>query len=422
MAWADPLPGGGYRGGYRDSAGKKQYVKDPATGRTKKFTRKKDARDAAKEKEVEASRKAAIDHGQESARITWGDWWDRITEGRYTGLSDTEATERCLVKKYVRPKWGDVQLNKITTKGSPDKGIQEWVDDIAAGRIDGWKLDRPPAPSYVHRIYAVFQGSMTTAKEKGVLTASPCMGVKLPKRTKRAKPYLASDNAEKMGEFLRGDYRDAVDFGLETGLRPGELCGLHVHYVDRERGWMLVCEVMVARRGVIRPYPKDEDMRAVPLTPKAIVILDRQLDGRNLTGGCGLEHTDATTCSSALVFISKRGRPMRPDSVGRCMRLAAEKAKVPRVSMYAGRRGFATRAAEGGLDVFALAEAMGHADIRQTKEYVQQTPAARERLIAALGQAPPLILIHGAAGADSGADLDQQATSDVVIEAEENAG
>lgn len=42
MAWADPLPGGGYR----DSAKKKQYVKD-ANGKTRKFARKKDARDAA---------------------------------------------------------------------------------------------------------------------------------------------------------------------------------------------------------------------------------------------------------------------------------------------------------------------------------------------------------------------------------------
>ncbi|MGI8308135.1 site-specific integrase [Saccharopolyspora hattusasensis] len=240
-------------------------------------------------------------------------------------------------------------------------------------------------------------------------------------KSKRAKPYLDAENAEKMGEHLRSDYRDAVDFGGETGLRPGELCGLHANYVDRERGWMWVREVLVARRRVIRSFPKDEDVRAVPLTPKAIEILDRQLKGRNLTHGCGLEHTDGTECASALVFLSKRGRPMRPDGVGACVRLASKKAEVPAVSLYATRRGFATRAAEGGLDVFALADVMGHGDIRQSREYVQQTPTVRARVIAALGQAPPLTVIHGAAGASLGADRDQQPPSETGIEANENA-
>ncbi|WP_190821478.1 tyrosine-type recombinase/integrase [Saccharopolyspora pogona] len=305
MAWADPLPGGGYRGGYRDSAGKKQYVKDPATGRTRKFGRKKDARDAATEEEVKASRRAAIANGLEPARIPWGAFWDSISDDRGARLSDTNVVEHSIVENYLRPKWGKVPLNQIITRGSAEHGVQEWVNDLEHGRVDGWKLSRPPAPSYVHRIYAVFQASMTVAKDTGVLTTSPCVGVKLPRKSKRAKPYLDAENAEKMGEHLRSDYRDAVDFSGETGLRPGELCGLHANYVDRERGWMSVREVLVARRRVIRSFPKDEDVRAVPLTPKAIEILDRQLKGRNLTHGCGLEHTDGTECASALVFLPK---------------------------------------------------------------------------------------------------------------------
>ncbi|SDZ57163.1 Site-specific recombinase XerD [Saccharopolyspora shandongensis] len=420
MAWADPLPGGSFRGGYRDSAGKKQYVKD-GNGKTRKFGRKKDARDAATEEELKASRRAAIANGSESARISWGAWWDSISDDRDARLSDTNSTEHCIVEKYIRPKWGDVPLNQIITKGSTEKGVQEWVNDVTAGRVDGWKREQRPAPSYVRRIYAVFQASMTIAHDKKILSASPCVGIKLPTKSKRAKPYLDTDRAGKMGEHLREDYRDAVEFSVETGIRPGELCGLHVHSVDRERGWMWVREVLVSRRRVIRPFPKDDDVRAVPLTPKALDIYDRQIDGRDLTRGCGLEHTDGTTCTNALVFLSKRGRPMRPDGIGDCMRRAARKAKIPVAALYAARRGFATRAAEGGLDVFALADVMGHANINQTKEYVQQTHTARARVIAALGETPHLAVIHGTAGANPGADSSQQPPSGTVIEAKENA-
>lgn len=368
MAWADPLPGGGYRGGYRDSSGKKQYVKDLATGRTRKFSRKRDAREAATEEEVKASRKAAIVEGKESARVPWGTFWESISEGRAERPTETPGIEQSIAKLYLLPKWREVPLNKIITKGSAEHGVQEWVTELENGRVDGWKLERPPSPSYMRRIYRVFQASMTVAKDTGILTVSPCVGIELPKISKRAKPYLAQEGADQLRGYLREDYQDAVDFGYETGLRPGELCGLHICRTDRKRGWILVREVLVQRRGIIRPFPKDDDVRLVPCTPKALAILDRRIADRDLTQGCGLEHSDGSTCTSPLVFITKRGRPMRPGGIGPAMRLAAKKAKITPVSMYAVRRGFATRAAEGGLDAFALADLLGHADVRQTRE------------------------------------------------------
>jgi integrase len=263
------------------------------------------------------------------------------------------------------------------------------------------------SPAYVHRIYSVFNVSIKAAMRAPyrILDASPCAGIQLPKRPKKAKPYLSTATADAYRDRergrLRADYADALDFDLETGLRPGELGGLHADRLDLDRGWMLVAETFVKRRRVIRPHPKDKDVRMVPLTGRAIEILRRRLADRDLGAGCGLPRTD-------------RGNPLHPDTLGRAMKHAAERAGVERRSPYAGRRGWATRAAEGGLDAFQIAEILGHSTLTQAQEYVQQTPAARLKLTAALSKYPQLVAIEGGLGqhqdhgADGGADVDKQ--------------
>lgn len=368
MAWAEKLKGG-YRGRYYDQNGDKQTVLQ-ADGSL--WERKQDAKDAAEEERAKARRKAAVKKGTQAASITWGDWWDTIVEDRQFD-SDTPRTEAAIVETHVRPKWGDTPLNEI------EQGdIQDWVDDH-----DGLKVRKGMSPNYARRIFGVFSASVNTAVKKRILGASPCVRIVLPPVPKRRKAYTTPKKIEALN--LRRDYADMLMFQIETGLRPGELCGLHQSLVDLERGWMTVSEVLVARRKAIRAYPKDHDHREVPLSPLAIEIVKRNIADRPSGGGCGLPHLDDSKCTSALVFLTVRGNVAIPDTVARYIGRAAEKAKVERTSMYPVRRGFATRAADGGLSPFDVAEVMGHSDLKETFGYWQQTPAARARVIEALG-------------------------------------
>lgn len=407
MAWADPLPGGGFRGVYRDSAGKKQYVKD-VLGKTVNYPKKKAAKDAATEKQVDARRRAAPAEVAIPAEITWGDWWDQLVVNRSFNDTDTAVTESYIVERYLRPRWGDTPLNAITFQAA-----DHWVEK---GEL---KVRAGMSPGYVHRIFSVFNVSIKAALKEGVLAASPLAGIKLPKRSKRPKPYLSTTSSDAMSEHLRADYRDAIAFNLETGLRPGEICGLHSDRVDLDRGWMLVAEVFVKRRRLIRPFPKDKDVRWVPLTDRAIEIARRRVEGRDESKGCGFEHTAGSPpCSGVLVFLTDRGRPMHPDGIAYHMTNASAKAKISRRSPYSVRRGWATRAAEGGLDAFQIAEILGHSTLTQAQEYVQQTPMARMKLTTALQRYPQLTVIEGgmgqptASGAEVGAGRDSQAIAE----------
>lgn len=410
MAWVEKMPSGRFRGCYRDTARRKLYVTNQGQG----FGRKTDAREAAQEAEVRSRREAALDQGTLSARTQWGDWWDLIRPERLE--SDSHSTEYYIVKQYLRAKWGEVPLNKIT-----HKTVQKWVtEELTPGR----------KASYVRRIYSLFSMSMGKAVKEEVLTASPCARIRLPTIRKGPKPYVDEVHLQAIGQPRKNGrpnlpdpaYEDLLDLGYETGMRPGELCGLHANRIDLATGWVTVVEVLVNRRGVIRPCPKDKDARRVPLTAKAAEILGRLLADRDLTGGCGVVHTDDKSCHSELVIRNRFGKPVTPHALYQAMTRAAGRADLPKLSPYAVRRGFFTWAAEGGLDPFAMKAIGGHASMDQTDEYVQQTSTARDRLRSARGEHTALHAIQGARGAEQGADPGKQATQSDAIDASRDAG
>jgi len=401
VASAERLPSGRWRGVYRDASGRKRHV--PGT-----FPRKSDAREAANAAEVQSRRSAAAHDGRLSARTTWGQWWDTFTESRRFE-SDTGRVEQQLARAYLLPRWRDVPLNRITSRD-----VQQWVTALQHGTapvdmVDQHHRPKPLSPSYVQRIYSPFRQSILRAVADGVLDASPCAGVKLPKRQRRPKVYATADDAARLADALRGDYADAVLFMIDTGLRPGELTGLHAHRVDLNAAVMTVAETYVFRSKVIRPWPKDRDAREIPLSTRAVEIVRRRLAGRDLREPCGIEHLRGEKCSHPLVFLTDAGRPLNREILRYHLNRAARALGITARSGYALRRGFATRLAEGGLDVFQLAEVMGHADINLSREYVQQTSTARARVLAALGERPELRAVdRGTAWDTRGTDHDYQ--------------
>ncbi len=367
MAWVEKQ-GKRYRGCWRDPDKEKCYTRRPEFPEHP-YGRRRDALEAAQEAEVRARRKAAATAGTISATITFGEWWETAAP---TGTdSHTAKNAGYIADKYLIPKWGDTPLNQIKQRES-----KAWILDLLPGR----------ELSYVHRIWAEFRRAVNLALEEGVLEASPVAGVKLPSVRRKAKAFVDEDFVSKVRPLLAPHYRAVTDVGLETGLRPGELCGLHATAVDLDTGWLTVEAVYVSRVHKIRGWPKDKDSRQVPLTAKAMGVIREQLAGRDLTAGCGVPHADGKPCRGALVFVAARGgKGLTPDLWRKALTRASDKLEIKAKTPYATRRGFATRAARGGMDAFELAAIMGHADVRQTQEYVQETPQARERLRVALG-------------------------------------
>ncbi|MGH3622047.1 MAG: tyrosine-type recombinase/integrase, partial [Sciscionella sp.] len=338
--------------------------------------RKSDAREAAVDAEATARRQAAYNEGTASATMSWSAWWELFSTGRKFESSDTGRIEADAVRLFLLPQLGDTPLRQIE-----HADVQGWVDRLCReGR----------APSYVRRIVAVFRTSMRAAVLRGVLTASPCADLVLPKVPRRPKRYIEPTAADVLVAQMTQPWADVIALMMETGCRPGEACGLHAH---RARDAVLtICDVYVPGKHVIRPWPKDGETRTVPLSARAQEIISRQLEGRPLHEGCGVPHVRDGRCTHQLVFLQD-GQPLTPMLIWYHLREAAKKAGVDRTMPYAARRGYATRLARGGLDAFSIAELMGHTDVALTREYVQMTPAAQAQALLALGEPPKLVAV-----------------------------
>lgn len=381
MAWAEPQPGGGFRGRYRAPGGGKQTVLQP-DGTA--WRRKKDAKDAATEAEVK-SRRAVPEPVKSSSSypstILWGDWWPISREKYADRPTRSNSVEESIARCHLLPVWQHVPLIKIV-KNRPNTsigqvGVEEWTKSPT-----GLKEREGMSPSYARRILATFSASLASAQEAEIIEVNPCSGLIPAKVRTGERPYLTSAKVTELE--LREDYEDVLEFEALTGLRPNEVCGLHIHRYDRERKLITVAEVVVPSLKLIRGFPKDSDRRDVPLVPRAIEIIEKYTKNRP-PGKCPYVHHKNKTCHSPLVFMTKYNRPMNPETVRQSMNRAVRNRGIYLPGgMYAARHGFGTSSANGGMNIFEVSNLMGHESLETTKKYFHATDDVRDRLTQAL--------------------------------------
>lgn len=138
-----------------------------------------------------------------------------------------------------------------------------------------------------------------------------------------------------------------------SGLRVGELCGIRRTDVD-------------LRRGRLSVWGKGAKQRVVPLSDPAISALSTWLERWRPELATGPDAAD-------FVFVNSRGRPMQPRDVRRVLDRRAASPTHP----HALRHTFATHLLDGGADLRAVQELLGHTDLSTTQLY---THVSKERL------------------------------------------
>jgi len=197
-----------------------------------------------------------------------------------------------------------------------------------------------------------------------------------PKAHKSLPPVLRADEA---GELVRRAAEHADDgrpVGLRdvamlellyaTGIRVGELVGLDVDDVDRERN-------------VIRVLGKGRKERTVPFGRPAARALDFWLKhGRPLL---------AVPESGAALFLGARGGRIDQRAVRTMVhRRIADVPGAPDIGPHGLRHTAATHLLEGGADLRSVQELLGHASLATTQLYTHVTT---DRLRRAYQQAHP---------------------------------
>jgi integrase/recombinase XerC len=163
------------------------------------------------------------------------------------------------------------------------------------------------------------------------------------------------------------ELRDRSVFELlyGSGLRVGEVAGLTVDRIDLDRGRVLV-------------MGKGSKERDIPMSDHAVEALRRYLEaGRPLMAPEGGRE----------LFYNKRRKGFSPRDIRSMVeRYGGTVLPGKRVSPHTLRHSFATHLLEGGADIRAVQELLGHASVATTQRY---THVSRTRLFQAYEQSHP---------------------------------
>jgi integrase/recombinase XerC len=157
--------------------------------------------------------------------------------------------------------------------------------------------------------------------------------------------------------------RAVLELLYATGIRVSELCGLDLTDVDD------------ARR-VVRVFGKGAKERSVPYGVPAQRALDAWRDhGR-----------PRLTADRNALFVGVKGGRLQQTVVRRIVAAAAQATGLPHTSPHDLRHSAATHLLDGGADLRAVQDLLGHASLSSTQIY---THISTERLREAFRQAHP---------------------------------
>jgi integrase/recombinase XerC/integrase/recombinase XerD len=233
--------------------------------------------------------------------------------------------------------------------------------------------ERGQAPASVARKLAALRALFRVEVERGVRSDNPAELIGAPKRPQRLPRVLKPDEIASLLDRIPAstplELRDRAMFELAyaSGLRAEELVSLEVSAVDFDSE-------------LVRVEGKGGRTRLVPAGEHALRAVESYLSrARPALADDG---------ESAL-FLSKSGHRLSTSDVRRRLAVWARQAGVPPlagVHPHALRHSFATHLLEGGADLRAIQELLGHANISTTQVYTRVESA---RLRSAYARAHP---------------------------------
>ena len=247
-----------------------------------------------------------------------------------------------------------------------DRGVTD-LDDVTPVDVTEFVryLSATQARSSVARQVVSVRTLHRFAAAEGLAPGNPAVDVSPPKLTQRLPKALTVDEVTRMLDAPDRDdvvgLRDAALLELlyGTGARVSEGCGLDVDEVsaalaDRDAGLLL--------RG------KGGKERMVPLGSYAATAVEAYLvRARPALAAAAARHDPA-------LLLNQRGRRLSRQSAWAVLQQAARAAGLTvEVSPHSLRHSFATHLLDGGADLRAVQELLGHASVATTQIYTLVT-------------------------------------------------
>lgn len=334
--------------------------------RRRGFERKRDAQEALTKILADQQRGEFIEPSRQQLTNYLVEWLPAIQST--VELSTWDSYDRNL-RNHVIPRIGHLELRQI--RATDLSGLYARL--LEDGRRDG---KGGLSARTVRYIATIVHRALREAVEDQLLARNPADHARLPKsRSLRRTATMTVWTANELRAFLHvaQSHRLYPVFlvGAMTGMRRGEVLGLHWRDVDLDEGRLTVRWQLrsVRRRPELAPVKTKRSRRAVDLDRETTSLLQahrrKQLEDRMATGP---DYTDGD-----LVFAKPDGTYYVPDSVSEAFERLVRKSGLPRIRLHDLRHGWATLALQAGVHPKVVSDRLGHASIAVTLDTYSHT-------------------------------------------------
>ena len=226
----------------------------------------------------------------------------------------------------------------------------------------------------IHTFFRWAAATHRVAQDPSVLLGRPKVVNRLPtvlrareaaELTESPSPPDPGEGSDPLDHAVAQRDRAVFELLYGSGLRVGEVAGLTVDRIDLDRGRVLV-------------LGKGSKEREIPMSDHAVDALSAYL-----TQGRGIMAPEG----GRELFYNKRKKGFSPRDIRSMVeRYGGTVLPGKRVTPHTLRHSFATHLLEGGADIRAVQELLGHASVATTQRY---THVSRARLFQAYEQSHP---------------------------------
>ena len=212
------------------------------------------------------------------------------------------------------------------------------------------------APASIRRNVSAIRTYYRFLLAEGIVTKDPSERLETPRRWRTLPDVLTVEETERLiatpslaDEPMALRDRALLEVAYGAGLRVSEWISLGVRDVLMDEG-------------LVRVFGKGSKERLVPIGRRAlgaVALYVRELRPKLEKGG-----------GKGVLFLNARGKPLSRMGAWTILRKHVDAAGLTkRISPHTLRHSFATHLLEGGADLRAVQEMLGHADISTTQIY-----------------------------------------------------
>lgn len=299
----------------------------------------------------------AMGYSQSTAVIKTGDWMENwIEEVKAPKLALATLTSyRNNFRVHIKPYIGEIPIKSLS-----GYHIQRCLDAIGGSY------------STFVKNYNIIHGSMERAVKQRKIVRNPCEDVVFPKDDREKMRVLSKEEQQRLIEELDGEYyRPMILMYLYSGLRMGEGIPLTWEDIDLERRTIrvnkkaIVCHDFNSHSAprIVQDFCKTKSSkRTVVITSGLVGVLKAHREemierAKNL----GMEWSETD-----LVFPNTRGNMVHSRNLQGSLYKIYDRAGIKGATMHTLRHTYATRCFEAGVDIKAISEQLGHADVKTT--------------------------------------------------------